>query len=156
MPATGIFWLRRKLHISGILNFFFSIFPPADFLVLTSCDILKTLVGMHKPERSLSAKIFFGSFVWVRHQMLTVLKVMLFHLRSVLSVIKFFIPTTIEVRVVSKLGDGLCPHRAYRLTVYTFIEELHKCIYHYLPFPLELYRKYFIPFSHMTTLYIFT
>lgn len=52
----------------------FSASFPTDFLVLTSCDILKTLVGMCKPKKSLSAKIFFVFSIWARYQMLTVLK----------------------------------------------------------------------------------
>ena len=73
VPDTGVFDSEGNSTLVASYISFSASFP-TDFLVLTSCDILKTLVGMCKPRKSLSAKIFFGFFIWTRYQMLTVLK----------------------------------------------------------------------------------
>lgn len=53
-------------------------------------------------KRACQLKDFLGSFVWASQCTLTVLKAIIFHLWSILSIIKFLISATVEVTVIAK------------------------------------------------------
>lgn len=65
VPVTGIFDSGgNSALVAFYISFSASLFL-TGFLVLTSCDMLKILVGTHEPEKSLSALFYW--LLWASH-----------------------------------------------------------------------------------------
>lgn len=107
---------------------------------------------MCKPEKSLSAEIFFLA------PLDQSLNTHCLKSRTFSSLIgaasNEVLSTTIEVIVAGKLGCGSAL-RAHGSVVHTLIKESRKRVYHG-PFSLESYRKSFILFFYLIALHIFT
>lgn len=150
LPVTISFELEGNSTFTYI-SFLASLFP-ADYFVLTSCDIFKTLVSTCKPEKSLSAEIFFLSPL---DQSLNAHCLKSRTSSSLISAASNeVLSTTVEVIVAGKLGYGSAL-RAHGSVVHTLIKESRKRVYHG-HFSLESYRKSFILFFYLIALHIFT